>query len=557
MSVLKLIIFIVPFITFSQELITEVIDSSDKQGVKIDCGFSTCNYFETFGNNVSYQSIGSTSRQEESLRYLFNHPNFTNDKIEKIILEVNLRKLSLSTDGEAIMQIKVPKKECNNEIPWFATSNDEIENLYSCNKFGDSVFEDGIGTSEVFNVTKYLSIYDKESSGFPAKTLQYFDASSDSFTLSFTPIVGSLAIKSVKVHLTYKDESTPNVPILSGSSNSTSSIDLSWNTIFNATSYDIFNCSNQKLTTVTSNSYRVTGLSSGITYGYKIRASNSNGNSAYSSCKNIITQKTIEIPATPILSVISNTNSSINLSWNTISNATSYEIYNCDNALIAIRTSNSFTHSELNSGTEYSYKIRSRNSDGASSFSSCFSLKTLGCVDTITLVDKITTDDYNASNTIIFSNSTVEANNIVKIYAGSVIRLLPFTHLKSNSIVSLKIQECDDSMTNNKNINNKEEVKNNISEGNIDSEILYEYKFEIPKKEYSIIVSPNPFNEFLNIKMNEPISSWKILSMDGKNVTWGTEILNQINTAELSSGIYLMKITLKTGEVISTKILKN
>ncbi|OQX26395.1 MAG: hypothetical protein BWK80_10595, partial [Desulfobacteraceae bacterium IS3] len=72
--------------------------------------------------------------------------------------------------------------------------------------------------------------------------------------------------------------------VLSGSS-----ISLSWNSVIGAESYDIYTCGGSFITSVSNNSYTITGLSLNTTYSYKILAKNSVGSSGFTDCKSTIT----------------------------------------------------------------------------------------------------------------------------------------------------------------------------------------------------------------------------------------------------------------------------
>jgi predicted phage tail protein len=75
--------------------------------------------------------------------------------------------------------------------------------------------------------------------------------------------------------------------------------------------------------------------------------------------------------------------SSIRVSWQPVSNATSYEVYyeigNSTNKIYAGTTSStSYTHSGLQANTTYYYCIKSVNSSGSSNYSSYASATTIG-----------------------------------------------------------------------------------------------------------------------------------------------------------------------------------
>jgi PKD repeat protein len=63
-----------------------------------------------------------------------------------------------------------------------------------------------------------------------------------------------------------------------------SSISLSWNAVTGATGYDVYSCSGSPVTASSGTSTTITGLTPGNYYDYKVRATNSYGTSAFTSC---------------------------------------------------------------------------------------------------------------------------------------------------------------------------------------------------------------------------------------------------------------------------------
>ena len=86
-----------------------------------------------------------------------------------------------------------------------------------------------------------------------------------------------------------------------------------------------------------------------------------------------------EVPTAPTGLMVSNTAASLTVKWETISAATSYEVYRAqaDGAYskIATVTDTSYIDTDVQYDTEYSYKIKAVNSDGASDYSLSCTLK--------------------------------------------------------------------------------------------------------------------------------------------------------------------------------------
>lgn len=120
---------------------------------------------------------------------------------------------------------------------------------------------------------------------------------------------------------------TPSTPTgLSASSGGTSTINLSWSSVSGATSYDIYR-DGSYWTSTSSTSITNSGLSAGTQYCYCVRACNSSGCSGNSNQACATTNIPTPTPAAPSLSAMATGASTISLSWNATSYATSYNVY--------------------------------------------------------------------------------------------------------------------------------------------------------------------------------------------------------------------------------------
>jgi RHS repeat-associated protein len=140
-----------------------------------------------------------------------------------------------------------------------------------------------------------------------------------------------------------------------------------------------------QITTVGANvtAYSNTGLANGTTYFYRVRASNSVGNSAYSNQANATTQS---LPSAPTgLSATAVSGTQVNLSWtDTSDNETQFQIQrkigeegtfaNLDTVGANVTA---YSDTGLVNGTTYIYRVRAQNSVGNSGFSNQSSATTL------------------------------------------------------------------------------------------------------------------------------------------------------------------------------------
>jgi len=177
---------------------------------------------------------------------------------------------------------------------------------------------------------------------------------------------------------------------------SSSSISVSWNSVTGATSYDVYyevgsSSTKNFASNVTGISYTHTGLTASTTYYYYIKARNSAGESDYSSTDYATTQSSssgggggTSKPSTPTgVTATATSSTSIKISWNAVSGATSYKIYSPNNPgtnsgfqLLDTVTTNSYTDTEVNPGQTWYYRVSAVNSAGESAQSASVSATT-------------------------------------------------------------------------------------------------------------------------------------------------------------------------------------
>lgn len=181
-------------------------------------------------------------------------------------------------------------------------------------------------------------------------------------------------------------QTTPSAPAAPTVSDSCDGLLVSWSSASGATSYNVYRrtggCGNngwgQIAPGITSTSWTDTNASLGTTYGYYIEAVNvcgtaTNGKNACGSGTH-----NLSTPSAPIQLTATGTCTSIDLTWNASTGATSYNILrttnsNCSTGLTQIGTSTTTSFSDTNAqaGTTYYYVVQAVNSCGTSSNSNC------------------------------------------------------------------------------------------------------------------------------------------------------------------------------------------
>ncbi len=177
---------------------------------------------------------------------------------------------------------------------------------------------------------------------------------------------------------------------------------LSWTSVSNATSYNLYyatttgvtKTNSTKLTSVTSPMVQ-TGMTAGTTYFYVVTAVNSSGESATSAQVSATTATTPPpptLPATPTGAIATGGTNQVTLSWAAVSSATSYNLYfattsgvtKTSGTKIANVTSPA-VHASRAAGTTYYYIITAVNGAGESAASVQIAATTLPTVPSPTV----------------------------------------------------------------------------------------------------------------------------------------------------------------------------
>ncbi|MBR5949633.1 MAG: hypothetical protein IKZ82_13465, partial [Clostridia bacterium] len=157
---------------------------------------------------------------------------------------------------------------------------------------------------------------------------------------------------------------------------------ITWNVVSGATQYKVYREADIKayslVGTVTGTSFTDTDTLDPGVYFYKIKAVNSNSESAYSAIVSVVILADGML-ATPTGVTASVVDFKPVITWNAVSGATHYEIYREGDiktyTLVYTVTGTSFTDMTLLDPGLYSYKIRAVNGDAVSNFSEAVSVE--------------------------------------------------------------------------------------------------------------------------------------------------------------------------------------
>ncbi|MDS0526066.1 dockerin type I domain-containing protein [Clostridium sp. SHJSY1] len=171
------------------------------------------------------------------------------------------------------------------------------------------------------------------------------------------------------------------------SSVTSTSIKLIWNPINGATSYDV-EVDDKLITGITNASYEITGLMPGTTHAYRIRAEFTDGSGDFSELTNATTLSVV----TNVTSIVTST--SINVSWDKVEGATSYDI-EVDGKVISDITDTSYIISGLTPGTSHTYRVRTTTAAGVGDWTELTTKVTLSAVTNVTSI--VTSTSINVS----------------------------------------------------------------------------------------------------------------------------------------------------------------
>ena len=209
-------------------------------------------------------------------------------------------------------------------------------------------------------------------------------------------------------------------------STSSSELAVSWNAVSGATSYKVERSLSSgsgfsQILNSPATSIGNTGLNQGTRYYYRVRATNSNGDGAYSSVANNFTRP----GQVTGLSATAASSSQINLSWNNPSGTeTGFQVYRSTNSnmsgqtLLATPTGTTYSATGLSASTTYYFRVRAVNLGGTGAYSSIANATTQsGGVSAPSGVSIATSSSGNYNNAFIIDCTS--GSGVIAVNSGS------------------------------------------------------------------------------------------------------------------------------------------
>lgn len=311
---------------------------------------NTTYYVRAYATN----SVGTVYGEQKTFTTVaVTQPTVTTSSVSNITTASVICGGNVTSDGNATVTAR--------GVCWSTSQNPMVSGSHTTNGSGTGSFTSSI-TGLTANTTYYVRAYATNSVG-----------TSYGEQRSFTTLSNDITVPSAPTGVTVTNLGTSSVP----------QIKVSWNAVSNATSYKVYRSSStsgtfSQIGSATSNTYLYDNSPLlGYNY-YKVTAVNNAGESSYSSSEYYNNTGGITVPSAPTGVMVTNMGTTsapqIKISWDAVSNATSYRVYRSSTSggtysLISSPTSNTYLYDNSPlSGYNY-YKVRAVNSAGESSYS--------------------------------------------------------------------------------------------------------------------------------------------------------------------------------------------
>lgn len=215
-------------------------------------------------------------------------------------------------------------------------------------------------------------------------------------------------------------------------------INLFWEPVENADYYVVQRNNVTLATNVTSASITDTGLNPSTSYTYQVAAVNDAGQSNWSSP---LVKTTLGVmPITPINIVVTAHSESLDVSWGTVANITAYEI-EVDGVITSTDLQNNFTQNGLIPGSYHTIRVRTRNTNGRSEWSTPIAKQTIPSIPAIptNLTDEVTDTQMDISWNNVEGASSYEVWVNGTVYSNIISTELMLDNLTPNTTYTYKV----------------------------------------------------------------------------------------------------------------------
>ena len=317
------------------------------------------------------------------IKVVENTVNTSKAGIYKVVYEV------IDSDGNTV------RKEIKVTVRLNKVSNvKSVSNSYNSNKITWSKLKDVDGY-EIYRSTSKTGTYSRVQEITNGNTINYVDKNLATGSGYYYKIRAYKIVNGEKLYGDYSSIVSAK-PVLSRTTNvisksaSYNSNKITWKKVSGASGYEVYRSNSKsgkysKVKTITSGStlnYTNTGLTTGTTYYYKVRAYRTvNGKKVYSSYSSIVSAKpTLKTPSVKLTSG----SRKATVKWGKVAGASGYEVYRATSKsgkyskvkTVGSGSTTSYTNSSLTKNKTYYYKVRAyRTVKGKKVYSSYSSAK--------------------------------------------------------------------------------------------------------------------------------------------------------------------------------------
>ena len=223
---------------------------------------------------------------------------------------------------------------------------------------------------------------------------------------------------------TLEPNTTPTPTNVAAMATSESTIDLLWDKVEEATSYNVYQGTELIASEITDTKYTIKKLNAATNYCFVVTAVNAIGesNKSESACATTLKER----PAAPVVTATADSESAITLTWKAVSGALSYKVYQGGEVIASGITKTTYTVTDLDAETKYCFNLTAVNETGESVSSETACATTLeapkapaapvvtATADDDSAITLTWNDVENATSYNVYKGTTLLASNITE-----------------------------------------------------------------------------------------------------------------------------------------------